>query len=221
MMKWIKMPSKWIQNGKLADFTAHRDVAKKISAIKIFIIFCIKMEHGKDGRFTCSLTYDQLTALASLSRTSVRKGILFLEENKIILSEGVKRKLYIVNNVGVSGWCKVPTKALMNNADEIEPFKILFNRYDHELNALKLYLYLLSIRDNESGFSEVSIGKISIRTGIHIKEVRRSFSFLQTLSLLDSVTEVVGGVSDTREDEALFRFLITCGSDLVYKKQKK
>lgn len=217
------MPSKWIQKGGLAKFTGHCDIADKISAIKLFIIFCIKMEHGKDGRFTCSLTYEQLTDLASLSRSSIRKGIVFLESQGIIYSEGVKSKRYIVNNVGVGGWCKLPMKPLMINCDEIEPFKILFNRYEHELNSLKLYLYLLSVRDNESFFSEVTVGTINIRTGIPVRGVRRAFSFLQTLGLLDSAEEVISGtcvVSPTREQETLFRFLITCGPDLVFKRYK-
>lgn len=220
MMKWAKIPSVWIQKGGLKEFTAHRDIVDKISAIKLFIIFCIKMEHGKDGRFTCSLTYEQLTEIASLSRSSVRKGLIFLDSKNIIYSEGVRNKVYIINNVGLSGWCKIPIKALMKNADEIEPFKILFNRYGHELNALKLYLYLLAIRDNDSAFSEVSIGKITTRTGISAKEVRVAFSFMQTMGLLNSVEEVVGSVSDAREDGILFRFLITCGPDLVFNRNK-
>ena len=178
ILPWARMPTNWIKSGILKDnFTSNVDLAEKISALKIYLIFCIKSSCSDEGVFSCSITYDKLMELASISRSSVSKGLKLLTKIGLISCLGIRSKKYVVPNLYRSGWCKIPVKGFMKDDKNIDSFRMFHNRYPHELNAIKLYLYFLSIRNNDEFGSEVRIPAIPDTDTVLIRTVF-SFCFL-------------------------------------------
>lgn len=194
---------------------ANADLAEKIAALKIYIILCIKSSNFTDGNYSCAMTYDSFVELASLSRSSVRKGLLRLESMGLISSSGIKSKRYQVLNLTRSGWCKLPVKGFIHDDQTIESFKMFLNRYPHELNALKLYLYLLSIRVNDEYFSEVSFSKITKKTGIQFKDIKPALGFMNTIGLLDNQQVILSESSSVSKYNVVVRYYLSNNSLLV------
>lgn len=218
ILPWARMPTNWIKAGALKDkFTSNINLAEKISALKIYAILCIKANNLNEEKYSCVMTYDSLMELAFLSRSSVSKGLKLLGSLGLIESFGVRTKRYTIPNLYKSGWCKLPVKGFMKDDKNIESFKMFHNRYPHELNALKLYLYLLSIRDNDENFSEVSFKKITTKTGIKFQEISPALGFMNVIGLLDGKYVLLPESSTVSKYDSVVRYYLSNNGNLVNK----
>jgi len=98
----------------------------------------------------------------------------------------------------------------VGNQSSFPYLKAIKNRHDYERDALKLYLYLLSIRPNESDYSDVTDDKISQKTGIALDRILSATNTLNALGLLDSRTPY----DQETEDKS---FLISAENGLMYR----
>ncbi|MCW3171415.1 helix-turn-helix domain-containing protein [Shewanella subflava] len=182
-------------------------VSGEIAALKIYICICLYSDRKmitiplteynhklglrpmREREFIGShLTYDQLSDYCSLSRVLVSRGIQKLISSGLIKKEGSRKKIiYEINNLKSAGWCKLPCRGLVGTDGVIFSFKGLKNRYQSERDALKIFLYLLSIRSNSESKVTVSRGKISIATGISVYEIDSSIGVLRAVELLEDV----------------------------------
>lgn len=210
------MSTNWIKSGILKDnFTSNVDLAEKISALKIYLIFCIKSSCSDEGVFSCSITYDKLMELASISRSSVSKGLKLLTKIGLISCLGIRSKKYVVPNLYRSGWCKIPVKGFMKDDKNIDSFRMFHNRYPHELNAIKLYLYFLSIRNNDEFGSEVSFRKITAKTGVKFSEIKPALGFMSVIGLLDSKHIILPESNSISKYDVVFRYYLSNNKNLV------
>jgi hypothetical protein len=179
------MPSLFLVNGCLhKNFSSKRFISQDIAALKIFMAFCF-LAKEVDGGFKVKATYDVLSKFCCLSRSLISKGLQKLKSEKIITVEGVKDKTYTLQGDSYKGWCKLPQRDLSKD-DLTFPFMASFlNRYEDERSALKLYLYLLSVRSNQEEFTDVSYKKIEKKTGISILHISAASQFLVSIGLLD------------------------------------
>jgi hypothetical protein len=207
---WVKMPSSWIRDGGLREHFSSRIekcVSGDIAALKIYICICLYSDRKmvstpltafnnrmsfypkREREFIGShLTYDQLSEYCSLSRVLVSRGIKKLISSGLIKKEGTRKKvIYEINHLNNAGWCKLPCKALIGVDGKILSFKGLKNRYQSERDALKIFLYLLSIRSNDQSEVTVSRGKISNTTGLSVYEIDSSIGVLRAVELLVDV----------------------------------
>jgi hypothetical protein len=220
ILPWARMPTNWIRSGILKDnFTPNVNLAEKISALKIYVILCIKANDLNGSQYSCVMTYDSLMELAFLSRSSVSKGLKLLHSLKLIESCGVRTKRYTITNLYRNGWCKLPVKGFMRDDANIESFKMFHNRYSHELNAIKLYLYLLSIRSNKESFSEVSFGKIKEKTGVKIQEISPALGFMNVIGLLDSKCVLLPESLSVSKEDSVVRYYLSNNQNLVNKEK--
>ncbi len=220
ILSWARMPTGWIKSGVLKDnFTANIHLAEKISALKIYVILCIKANDLNDEKYSCVMTYDSLMELAFLSRSSVSKGLKLLCSLGLIESVGVRTKRYTIHNLYRNGWCKLPVKGFMKDDRNIDSFKMFHNRYPHELNALKLYLYLLSIRDNDESFSEVSFKKITTKTGVKFKDISPALGFMNVIGLLDGKYILLPESSTVSKYDSVVRYYLSNNRNLVNKEK--
>ena len=207
-LHWVKMPSQWIANGFLKDcFSGNSKIGEDIAALKVYIALVYSARQVPDPLvhsrkiFEVKLTYDEMTELCSLSRLLVSKGLKKLEKSKLITSRGKRSKVYTLVGIANSGWCKLPMRKIIGEDMSIPFMKALSNRMLHERDALKIYLYLLSIRSNNSSFIEVSRGTISKKTGVKVPLLEGAIGFLSNISLLSNVEHVGtlmnSGVYDT------------------------
>jgi len=211
---WVKMPSKWISNKVLADRFSSNNISTEIAALKLYIGLCLfsnvvtrtKIRVTVDNRYfdvdqtprfdypdlvkqaESTLTYDQLGDSCSLSRSLIKRGLDKLKQESLIRKEGTTRKKVYVLEGGIArGWCKLPKKELLKKDIEISAFKAFTQRYEHERDALKIFLYILSIRSNSKRFVDVSRGKISEVTGVKLGDIYGALGFLRSIGLLDDV----------------------------------
>lgn len=180
---WAPLPSYFIRYEGLRRMNP-RQPSKDIAAAKLLILLTIKLKtHGVNGWVL--LTYDEMTEMAGLSRTLVCRGIRRLEQFQLIKSDGAKKKRYsLLLHESHKGWTKIPAGSLFDEAGTIRAFKTFHNRYDYELNALKLFLYLLHIRSNGDRYSYVTDATIYKKTGMSFSDIQLAVGFLKSCGLL-------------------------------------
>lgn len=189
-MNWAEMPSTWCTNGQLRLLTwGKSDIAASIGALKIYILFCllgIKQQLQGKEKIIAHLSYDEISEGTGLSRAVIARSIKKLQEHALITCMGNarQRKYEVVKVKTNGGWCKLPCRPLFGEGIKIKPFYQLHNRYLIELDALRLYVYLLSIRDNDEPYTKVSLTKVSEKTGIQTHEVQNAAALLNTIGLL-------------------------------------
>lgn len=198
---WVKMPTQWVSAGVLFEDFSSKQVSTEIAALKVYICLCLcskivtknyycpflKMESYND-RFEAQMTYDQIMDSASLSRTLVSRGLKKLIDSRVIEREGTTRKkIYLLKGTTNRGWCKLPRKHLIKKNDVVSAFTAFTQRYEFERDALKLFIYLLSIRSNSKRYVDVCRGSIYEKTGIKIDAIDGALGFLRSVGLLEKV----------------------------------
>ncbi|ODS05055.1 hypothetical protein [Vibrio scophthalmi] len=227
LMLWSKMPSKWISEGILREsFSGGRSVSDDIAALKLFIVLCIlaKQVNRSSGSSVHDVleiraTYDQLTGMCSLSRSLVSRGLKKLHITGLLSSSGVRTKTYTFTQVAYRGWCKLPKRALVKNEEEIPAMKAFLNRYSHERDALKCFLYILASRSNSKTYVDLSRGTIAKKTGVSLDAIDGAIGFLQSTSLISKVEDKGFLANSIHRDlsERLHRYWVIGSSSLNYK----
>lgn len=223
---WVKLPSSEIVNGILGrEFSSPANQNDDIAALKLLLVFAL---FGREVRRTGGLlthhkiesmmTYDQLCERCSLSRTLVRKGLVRLFDTRLIEKLGEKRVTYIFAGDARKSWCKLPRKEVVNTDDNIPALAAILNRYSYERNALKLYIYILSVRNNSKCHVDLSKQIIKKQTGIKCAEIEGATSYLLSIGLLSKV-EGQGYLKGLKvsDDTKINRYWVTGYGGLNYK----
>ena len=238
---WVKMPSTWVSSGCLSQhFSSRREVSTDIAALKIFLYLCLFSQPVKRKKqfsiavwlpervvqnntaiitqAEASITYDAISSGCALSRKLVSQGLKKLVEMRLILREGTTRKVtYVIQGSLDSGWAKLPKRGLIKLNQEVDAFQSIKNRYAYERDAIKLFIYLLTVRTNRYHHIDVSRGKISKATGIELLKIDECLSYLSGLGLLERV-EYQGyttGSSFSSEEHKLHRYYVIGSAGLV------
>lgn len=227
MMLWSKMPSKWISEGKMREhFTSGNQISDDIAALKIFIVLCFFAKQVNRSNnssindvFEAKATYDQLTEMCSLSRALVCRGLKKLDKAGVLKSTGVRSKIYTFEGGAFQGWCKLPKRAIVKNEERIPAMAAFHNRYSHERNALKLFLYILTSRSNSKRYVDLSRGTIAKQTGIPLDEIDGALGFLRSISLVSKVEDRGFLASAIRREHEyrLHRYWVAGSESLNYK----
>ncbi|MBY7431463.1 ArsR family transcriptional regulator, partial [Escherichia ruysiae] len=164
--RWAPMYSWWIQDEVIQSLNWRRNElgrpAGKTAALMIYIAITMKSSE-EAGMRPVKITYSRLSEMTGVSRELVREGITILEKLEMVSVEKVGRNnIYtLINKRSKGGWCKIPVKPIMTEDGKvISPFKELRLRRKIELHAIKIFLYLASVRDNHTEFSLASYERI-------------------------------------------------------------
>lgn len=205
MKTWKKMPSNWVNEKTLLPQLQWKGPGKSnyIAALMIYIVFihevCVDESDGKIGQ--CRLTYEDIHTATGLSRPKISKGLALLKEWKHVEQIGHARNgLFEVADIekvykkDASGWAKCPANGLYKNASKknqsaINAFKQFNLRSKIELHALKLYLVILTRKDNISGKTIIGYDKINEYTSIATNDISAASSLLVTTGLIRVSTE--------------------------------
>lgn len=132
-------------------------------------------------------TYDEFSHATGLSRSLIRQGLSRLVQASLINPSGSKHnRCYLLKDELGKRWFKLPCRAVISKG-EIPAFKTFSLRTRHELNALKLYLYLADVRDRRHAYSEATYETINKRTGISERDIRRAINLLISSGLIAQV----------------------------------
>lgn len=229
---WVKMPSKAFKENDIFSrgMSSGKNISSDIAALKIFVYACLfsertgvsfltKEELGFTGSSSL-FTYDDIESRCRLSRALISRGVQRLISLGMLVRKGGPRKFeYIVPFDTWDGWCKLPKRAILSKRGEIVPFLSMRNRYQDERDALKIFLYLLSIRGNSEDFSFVSTGKISNKTGVPVEHLKGAFLTMSTLGLIENqdFCGYVKTAKKTTENE-LYKFKLIGYSNFIKSK---
>lgn len=93
---WKPMPYYWIRNDDVLKSFKRNEVSTAIAALKIYILIVLTSNKDTDGMYSSSITYDQITKAAAISRKLVSAGFKKLFELNLIDFCGVRKKKYFL-----------------------------------------------------------------------------------------------------------------------------
>lgn len=172
--------------------------ARDLAALMIYVAFLfVRAERtiediGPQGQtiekkeWRVSMSYDELEKATDLSRSLIAQGIKRLVSLQLVTPIGSPQQREYVLPSQPGRWVKLPCRTVFKQG-EIIPFKSLSLRSKHDLHALKLYLYLASVRDGQRAYSEAQYETIKDRLGIQVRDIRKAISVLITCGLLQQV----------------------------------
>ena len=224
--EWGQAPIWWIREGLIRELKWSNDAlgrgAAKISALKIYLtiialgdikkheIIAAGGEVSIAEQYVARLTYSRLTEVAGLSRKLISEGLDVLKELGLVHVEVIGRsQSYSLIGFKSTEWSKVPVRAIWDkDKGIIKPLNLFTMRNKIELYALKMYFYLLSVRDNRQPSSMVSFETISKQTGIPERDIPRTYTCLSGVGLLSYVDK-------NRQDQLANSYNFTGGHNLV------
>ncbi|WP_455865320.1 winged helix-turn-helix domain-containing protein [Pantoea agglomerans] len=202
---WVRMPSEWIREKRLVAIRWTDEGSPrghKIAALQLYIAISLTSEDKlrniwgveeptKVKIYASSETYTSLMHITGLSRALISGGLDVLKNLNIVnvIPDGRKNLYEISGYNGLNGWCKLPQRALFAADGTITGFKSLSKRNKYEFYALKLWLYMLQVRDNVSPAVNASYEKINEGTGVPEKEIPRAYGLLLSMGLLTRVSK--------------------------------
>lgn len=174
---WSKLPSHWVHAEGLHAFRPR--VPGSAAALKLYMALAMfanfKPTPDAPVAGTARLSFSALEALCDISRRYVSLGLSRLEQHGLITTQPIgAAHRYLLAGYAHRGWAKLPRGYLLGE----QRFKTLGVRGALHLNALKLYLALLSFRDNDAHTALLSYDKIEHYTGIARPHIRRAIDVL-------------------------------------------
>jgi len=211
MIAWAKFPSRWIKgyapgeapnraelDGALKQLTWREHRSAATYAILVLIALAVlanRAGHASKIRPPAgrvAATYDQLEELTLVSRRSISRAIQVLEQvGALQVDRTGLPNVYTLVGVATGGdWCKLPQDYLVKRGPALQRlgFARQLARDKGTLNALKLYVLLLTMRDDKSGVARLGYDKIEAYAGIRREEIQAAISMLLNNRLCTIVT---------------------------------
>lgn len=172
-LQFVKLPTYWIRQGQLNDFTWDKGLgAANIAALQVLIV----LAHCRNEVTSVSrATYENLKQATGRSGTLISDGIERLIEKKLITRRN--RSEYILEQ-GDGYWGKLPWKSMYNSSGEIPAFVSCDLRVVAELDAMKFFLQVVSGRDNTINAALMNYETITKYTGIPQRRINKAHSWL-------------------------------------------
>lgn len=192
--KWFRFSTGWIRVGDMSNFKGGQQSGESLAALKCLIAMS---RHSDFYSRLAVISLTDLQSLTGLSRPMVIKGIRFLESRSFVKRslEGFTTTYFVDVKVLLSDnkWAKLP----FDMVGKALPF--LPNRGSGGLAALKIYLYLASIRPNNDQVIYAKYETIRQGTNIQQKHVRIGLDLLIEHNLLR--VSRVNGDGELRRNE--------------------
>ncbi|HDR1345866.1 TPA: hypothetical protein QB387_002154 [Pasteurella multocida] len=179
------LPNEWIRNKMLKEFIATIKRGESIAALKCLLTLNLCMDFY--SYTTSEISYSELEKVTNLSRPMVLAGIKILLSRNIIEieKESSGRKARVYKLVKMDGkWSRVPRDKIIGFIKNIN------NRGISSLSALKIYLVLLTVRNNESDIVNIGYEKIRDYTGLQSKDIKPGLQVLYEHKLIAVTQEM-------------------------------
>jgi len=199
-LPWVQVPANGlveVLKGMSWRRQGQASAARDVAALMIYVVLLFIRKDRTVNRvvlgietnwteYAADITYDGLVQATGLSRSLIRQGLERLELLGLIRSSGSRQTRQYVFPQQPGRWFKLPCRAVMTR-DGVAAFKTFSLRSKHELNAMKLYLYLADVRDRDKNHTEVSYEMIFKRLDIPERDIRRAINVLNASGLLARV----------------------------------
>lgn len=180
--EWTALPTTWIVNSGLRDFRwADSQGANEIAALMTLLPVA---QFADQATGIAKVTYDVLQLATGRSREKISRGLDKLIERNVIEAWASGQSTYrLVGYDRTQGWGKLPARR-MYASERIEAFDHFHLRRVVELDALKMYLLIVALRDRNTNFATVGYDRIVELTGIDRSRVKRAISLLVSSGLV-------------------------------------
>jgi hypothetical protein len=187
MMQWAKIPTRRIGGNQniLQDLVwKGSENGTVIAALMLYIVLAQHANeeptYERPDLGWTSLTYDDMTRIAHLSRAKVAAGLNFLEKRGLIRRARDGRRLYCqIMEYDKEPWAKLPARSMYDaQLRHIPAFKEFTLRNKFELHALKLFLLIVARRDRKTNLTHLTYEQLSILAGVNGNDIKRALSFL-------------------------------------------
>lgn len=183
MRNWVRLPSKWIEDGGLKPLQWTKSGTSGSDNIAALMVLS-PIAHNADEVGVAKCTYDQLYLATALGRSKVANGLSILAELGVIEREPFGRSTFQLTNYDqAGGWSKLPARRLYA-AGRIMAFDNFNLRTMTELHALKLYYLFARRRSNETNMAHLSYDRIEDYSGVERPRIRRAISLLASVGLV-------------------------------------
>lgn len=172
-----KLPTGWCRDRKLKNFKGGEHAGESIAALKVLMsVAILKHEFHEDD---VAISYSKFEEVCGLSNPSISKGIKKLEQEEILEVDrtGNTNKYRFKDNED-DKWSKVPFNLVHKKLREIS------NRKLSSLSALKIYITLLTLRDNKQKEVRISYEKLRDWTGLQSTHIRPGLDILFSHSII-------------------------------------
>jgi hypothetical protein len=196
MSKWGSFP-RWAGE-KLPEFRAGKNAGAHMSALRIYLAFALVADYTTRN---AAISWTKLQALTGLSRPMVTKGITTAKEMGLI-------------DIDTSG--HTHSYALLSKEDDVaftqvpmtlkDTLSQLPTRGFHALDALKVYMTLLTVRRRHSDISAISHRKIVTWTGIQPRRIRAAVDVLINHNLVHVMSAESDGIGHPHNEYRLLGF---------------
>jgi hypothetical protein len=163
-------------------------MAADLAALMVYIALLYAAETEEPDELIARQTYEDLRLATGISRKLVGEGLQRLQDLGLIVASGSsQRRTYtIVWDEDRKRFFKIPCAPFVSGR-LILPFQDLTLRSKHELHALKLYLYLAAVRDNDLRYAVAAYEKIYFRTGISERYIRKAINVLNNAGMMQKL----------------------------------
>lgn len=197
--QWAKMPCTWQANADFHECFDGYSAGETIAAMKLYICICLRALNSTDDprAGTCDKTLRELSALTGLSKPQVLRGTEVLKDLRLItVRVGRPNRYRLLRYNRCPNWTKLPSAYLFagSQGKEIRRLRGIPNRGTVAAAALRLYLYLASIRDRKNK-ARVSYDRICEVLWVSRNTVSSAISLLVGNQLIS-----VRGPGDSQED---------------------
>lgn len=186
--EWVQLPTELIKRDRVLHRFAPADLGRSVAALKLYLVIAGHVAHprwGKDDDHHLGLSYTQLCDWASVSRSMIGPSLAKLPD-LVSVRRGKGQSTNRYGLVGFPlpqgvGWAKLPIAHLLKSGNTMAT---LSARSRIDLAALKLYILLVTFRDNKSGLSRLSYERIRDYSGIGRSDITKAISCLVGLDLI-------------------------------------
>jgi hypothetical protein len=198
--QWAKFPSKWIrthvdeESGRyaLSELTWRDHGGSAIAALCILMSLAIRLNQSNKQLFpskgvvrptTVAVSYEDLRQMTGFAKSAIARGLSILEAWKAIETAKVGRenKYRLLGLDEPGAWCQLPQASLIKGSELLlKPLP----RNRATLNATKVYLVLLALRNRELNTAAISYSKITDYTGVRREDIAQALGILATMNLI-------------------------------------
>jgi hypothetical protein len=181
---WIRLPSYWIIEKGLKQFTWHHGGQGADNTAALMALTAIAHVADEESGIA-HVTYNRLCEVTGLSRAKLSNGLGILKIAKLIEPgpDEARSTYKLCQYDPLKGWAKFPAKH-MYSGGRIVAFDEFRLRKMTELHALKLFFLFAAFRDQSTNFAVIGYPRIEEYTGISHSRIKSAISFLASLSLV-------------------------------------
>lgn len=202
-MSWAKFPIAWLKiNPENRNSCALNELkwsdsrSTGTAALIILIGLALKLNLSKTGKEfddaarhgeLVSVTYDELQEFTGFARATISSGLEMLERLGAIerRKEGRSNSYRLINVSVDKFWVQLPQSHIVNGGRTVmRRLRSVPHGTKQGLNAMKLYVLLLTFRNRRWNKTKISYPLICEYTGIRREEIPGAISLLSALELI-------------------------------------